>query len=68
MADTLNIDRYPQLSLLAWNRAIRDIEGDEAFALYEGNWRFVDVNELTEVEVNLINRLTQQYGNGVLNV
>ena len=68
MADTLHIDRYPQLSLLAWNRAIREIEGVEAFALYEGNWRFVDVNGLTDAEADLIKRLTQQYGHGVLNV
>lgn len=68
MADILHIDDYPQLKLLAWNRAVRDIAGDEALALYERNWRFVDTAALTDDEAALIARLTKQYGHGVLNV
>ncbi len=68
MAAELKIDEYPQLALLAWNRAVREIDEDEAFALYERNWRFVEVDRLTPHEADLIARLTQQYGNGVLNV
>ena len=66
--DTLCIDDYPELALLAWNRAIRDIDGEEALALYEANWRFVDSAHLTPQEQALIDRLTQQYGHGVMNV
>lgn len=66
--DMLNIDDYPQMTLLAWNRVVRDIPEDVAFDLYEANWRFVEVDKLTEQEAALIERLTRQYGNGVLNV
>jgi hypothetical protein len=66
--DTLKIDDYPQLALLAWNRAVREISGEEAFGLYERNWRFVDTALLTPEEAALINRLKDQYGHGILNV
>lgn len=68
MSDTLVIDNYPQLALLAWNRVVREITGEEAFALYERNWRFVDKGCLTNNEAALIDRLMTQYGHGVLNV
>lgn len=67
MEDKLNIDDYPQMRLLAWNRVVRVIEADVAFALYEANWRFVDQDELTVNEAALINRLIKQYGKGILN-
>ncbi len=66
--DTFKIDDYPQLALLAWSRVVREITGEEAFALYERNWRFVDVGCLNTNETALIDRLTTQYGHGVLNV
>lgn len=68
MADVLRIDDFPQLALLAWNRASRNIDGEEALALYERNWRFVDTEKLTAPEAALIRRLTDQYGHGVLHV
>lgn len=67
-ADIFCIDDYPELALLAWNRVVRNIAGDEAFALYEANWRFVDEKNLVPGERALIDRLTRQYGHGVLNV
>lgn len=68
MGELLKIDDYPQLALLAWNRAVREIAGDEALALYERNWRFVDVASLIPKEKELIDHLVAQYGHGVLNV
>ena len=68
MNDTFQIDEYPQLALLAWNRVVRDITGEEAFGLYERYWRFVDANGLTPDEAAFIERLKTQYGHGVLNV
>lgn len=66
---TLRIADYPQLTLIAWNLRPEDlIAEDEAFALYERNWRFVDQARLDEKERALIDRLTQQYGKGVMNV
>lgn len=68
MNDRLSIDKYPQLALLAWNRVVREITSEEAFALYERNWRFVDVDALTPIEAALIERLARTYGHGVMNV
>lgn len=66
MSDELTLDDYPQLALLAWNRKVRKITGAEAFALYEANWRFVE--RPAPNEQLLIERLTQRYGRGVMNV
>ena len=42
---------FPELQALAWNRdAARPIPAEEAFALYERNWRFVDQKRLTARE------------------
>ncbi|MDK6079623.1 hypothetical protein [Massilia varians] len=66
---TLLIGHYPQLALLAWSRKPTDvITGEEAFALYEANWRMVDQEKLGEAELELIEGLTQVYGGGVMNV
>jgi hypothetical protein len=65
----LHLAEYPQLRLIAWNRKDDDlIEEDEALALYERNWRYVDHAHITEKEQQLIDRLVAQYGNGVLHV
>lgn len=65
----IHIADYPQLKLIAWNRFHVDfIEGDEALALYERNWRYVDQGALTVHEKQLIDQLVAQYGNGVLHV
>jgi len=64
----LNIDDYPQMRLIAWNRVVREIDAEEAFALYEANWRWIEQESLTATEAALIERLTKQYGRGVLKV
>lgn len=64
----VNITEYPQLRMIAWNRSDNLIEGEEALALYERNWRYVDREQLTAAEQQLIDRLIVQYGNGVFNV
>lgn len=63
------IVNYPQLRLIAWNRHDDDlIDDEEALALYEANWRFVEPEQMAESERILLQRLVQQCGNGVLNV
>ncbi|WP_245454941.1 hypothetical protein [Mesorhizobium sp. M9A.F.Ca.ET.002.03.1.2] len=58
---------FPQLQALAWNRdAARPIPAEEAFALYERNWRFVDQTRLTAREKQLIQSLAAEFGHGVL--
>jgi len=65
----LQIDDYPQLKLIAWNRSGSEtIAEEDAFALYERNWRFVDRDALTQKEKVLIARLTKKFGQGVMNV
>jgi hypothetical protein len=66
---TVNLADFAQLRLIAWNRAPNDtVPEDEALALYERNWRFVDQDSLTQAESQLIARLVAQYGGGVLHV
>ena len=58
---------YPGLACLAWNRdPARPIPGREAFALYEANWRHVDVAALTLAERQLIADLADRFGHGYL--
>jgi hypothetical protein len=58
---------FPELRMLVWNRdPMRPIAGHEALQIYERNWRFVDVEHLTESEATLIERSKDQFGNGVL--
>jgi hypothetical protein len=66
---SINIDDYPQLKAVAWNRpAGTVVPGVEALALYERNWRHVEQKALTPVELNLIRELADKYGHGCLNV
>lgn len=68
-ADTFVIGDFPQLRLIAWNRNPDDaITGEEAFDLYERNWRFVDENAMQPRERAMLDRLTRKYGNGILHV
>ncbi len=61
------IDDFENLRLLAWNRTSRFVTRTEAFQLYERNWRHVDLNGMCAEELELIRRLKQEYGNGVIN-
>ena len=68
-ADTFVIGDLPQLRLIAWNRNPHDaISGEEAFDLYERNWRFVDEAAMLPRERTVIDRLTREYGHGILHV
>jgi hypothetical protein len=68
-ADTFILGDLPQLRLIAWNRNPEEaITGEEAFDLYERNWRFVDQAAMPPLERALVERLTRQYGNGILHV
>lgn len=65
---TICIDDYAQLSAICWNRTVRTVEESDLLQIYESGWRFVDSQQLTLEESELIKRLVRQYGNGVLNV
>ncbi len=65
----VKIGDYAELRLIAWNRHPDDwIEESEALALYEANWRFVDVDQMNASEKALLARLVKEQGAGVLNV
>lgn len=56
---------FPELKRLAWNRdPHRPVAAEEAFALYERNWRFVDREHLTDREARLIRELEKAYVGG----
>ena len=64
-ADTIVPMDFPELGMLAWNRdRARPIGREEAFELYERNWRHVDANSLTPEEADLIEDLTLEFGRG----
>jgi len=64
----VDIQEYPNLHLLCWNRTERFIPARDAFSLYERNWRFVDEKTLEPRERELIERLKRTCGGGLLNV
>jgi hypothetical protein len=67
--DTFIIGDYPELRMIAWNRQPTDaITGEEAFALYEANWRFVDQNRMLPHECAVVARLKREYGKGLMHV
>jgi hypothetical protein len=53
---------------VAWNRVDPFITERDAFGLYERNWKFVDTKNMTDGERQLVRRLTEKWGRGVLNV
>jgi len=62
------VDDYDNLRALCWNRTTRYLGAEEAFRLYERNWRHVDRKNMIDAERKLIARLAGRFGNGVLNV
>ena len=65
---TVAVKDYDNLALLMWSRNESFITAEEAFRIYERNWRFVDVGRMKPKERALIDRLVREYGNGVLHV
>lgn len=68
LAENLVVPKdFPGLNMLVWNRdPARPIEREVALALYERNWRFVDVQNLAPTEAALIKGLVAEFGHGHL--
>ena len=66
--ELIEIEAYENLKALCWNRRDRYVAPEEAFRLYERNWRFVDTRRMKHAERELIERLAARFGKGVLNV
>ena len=58
---------YPNLELLCWNIGSACVTRRNAFALYERNWRLVDVAGAPEHERALIDDLAREFGRGLIN-
>jgi hypothetical protein len=65
----VRLAQYPQLLAISWHLGSEaEVHERDALALYEANWRFVDAAALSQGEKVFIERLTQKYGKGLLNV
>jgi hypothetical protein len=65
--EMLDINHYDNLKLLAWNRRKMMMTREEAWDLYESNWRFVDLADMATDERQLFEQLKQEFGQGVVN-
>ena len=65
--ELITVSDYPNLALLCWNRRVEYVTREDAFNLYEGNWRLVDEAGLLADERALIEELTAEFGRGVIN-
>ncbi|XID74374.1 hypothetical protein ACF3NA_07435 [Alkanindiges sp. WGS2144] len=69
IANIVVLQDYPQLKLIAWHcQGCDAIVEEEAFALYERNWRYIDEATLKPHERQLITELSNKFGHGVMNV
>lgn len=63
------IDTMPQLRQICWNRRADDaVTDEEALALYERNWAWVDVDAMGATERAFLDRLVATVGHGHLMV
>lgn len=61
----VRVQDYPQLALLAWQlKNTEELSAREALAIYERNWRHLDIAKLTAEERELIEALSRQLGGG----
>ena len=63
----VRVEDYPNLALLCWNREVEYMGREDAFRLYERNWRLVDESELSPTEENFIDSLKKEFGHGLIN-
>ncbi len=61
----VEVARYPQLKMLCWSRRSSWLSTEDAWSLYERNWRFVEVKAFEPEERGLVERLTAIHGAGL---
>lgn len=67
LPDMIRLGDYPQLRQLAWHlTGMSEIPPQTALALYERNWRHIDLPRLEPAERTLIDRLAATLGKGHL--
>jgi len=65
--EVIRVEDYPNLALLCWNRDLEYMTREDAFQLYERNWRLVYADNLTPEEQALIDELTREFGRSLVN-
>lgn len=63
--DKIDRQTYRELDNILWDTKAKFITPENAFALYERRWGYVNNNDLDEQEKDLIKSLTAQVGNGI---
>ncbi len=66
-AELVDLADFPQLQQLCWNLNVEFLTRADALAIYERNWRLIDHASLTPIELKLIQELTRELGNGMVN-
>jgi transcriptional regulator with XRE-family HTH domain len=67
LPEAIRLADHAQLRQIAWSLpGVETLTPQEAFALYERNWRHVDVQALTAQERALIDTLAERFGQGRL--
>lgn len=57
--------KYPELDRVLWDFHNQKIPAKLAFEMYERRWGFIDDQRMDQKERNLLQQLTDEYGNGV---
>lgn len=65
--EAIDVREYPELALLCWNRALPFISPEDALRLYEREWRLIDPARMAPRELELLRRLTDEFGEDVIN-
>ncbi len=55
----IELENYSTLRLLCWNQRSGFVSRQDAFSIYERNWRFVEKDKLTDSECPLVDELTE---------
>ena len=63
----VDVESYPTLGLLCRDLVVPRITRRDAFAIYERNWRWIDVADTPAHERELIASPAEELGGGLLN-
>lgn len=60
----IRVNDFEQLKAILWDFHRDFISRENAFAMYEQRWAFIEEPSLKKDEIRLINSLIKQYGKG----
>ena len=63
MNEIVDFGKYPNLSLLLWDRSVKILEADDAFSVLDSRLgKYLNENSLNADEVALVESLADEYG------